>query len=101
MAVLVEFRPRAAAVAKRLLFALTSVAAGATVLFALVFPSQQTRTGTDLTLGGCIVIVVLAAALVLRANPSLWVWAAYPFAAIAVIAILDLSSRDASVTAQI
>jgi diguanylate cyclase (GGDEF)-like protein len=101
MRALVEFRPRGPGVAKKVLFALTSIAAGVSVLFTLVFPTVQTRAGTSLTIGGCIIIVALAASLVLTTNPSLWVWAAYPFAAILVIAVLDLSSHDASVTAQI
>jgi len=46
-------------------------------------------------------IIALAVSLVLTGKPSALVWAAYPFTAVAVIAVLDLTSHDASVTAQI
>jgi diguanylate cyclase (GGDEF)-like protein len=96
-----SFQPRAEVAAKRVIFGLTTVGAGTTALFAGLFPTTQTRSGTALTVSGCVLIVVLATAMMVRKNCGLWMWVAYPFAAVAVIAVLDLGSRDASFTAQI
>jgi diguanylate cyclase (GGDEF)-like protein len=101
MTALTHFRPRNEAVAKKLLFVLTLVAAGITVLFAWLFPTSATRTGVNLTIIGCTVIVALVIWMVVVPAPPLWVWAAYPFTAIALIAVLDVSSSDAGVTAQV
>jgi diguanylate cyclase (GGDEF)-like protein len=98
---LLSFQPRAEVAARRVIFGLTTVGAGTTALFAGLFPTEQTRTGTALTISGCLLIVALAAAMMARKNCPLWMWVAYPFAAVAVIAVLDLGSRDASFTAQI
>ena len=101
MAHLSSFQPRAEVAAKRVIFGLTTVGAGTTALFAGLFPTAQTRSGTALTVSGCLLIVALATAMMARKNCALWMWVAYPFAAVAMIAVLDLGSRDASFTAQI
>jgi diguanylate cyclase (GGDEF)-like protein len=88
-------------VAKKVLFALSTVAAGVTLIFTVAFPTQQTRTEASLTVAGCLLILALATSMLLASRPSVWVWATYPFTAVAVIAVLDISSHDASVTAQI
>ena len=87
--------------AKRVIFGLTTVGAGTTALFAGFFPTAQTRSGTALTVVGCLLIIALASGMVARKSCALWMWVAYPFAAMAIIAVLDLGSRDASFTAQI
>lgn len=87
--------------AKRVIFGLTTVGAGTTALFAGFFPTAQTRSGTALTVVGCLLIIALASGMVARKSCALWMWVAYPFAAVAIIAVLDLGSRDASFTAQI
>jgi len=80
---------------------LTGVAAAVTLLFTIVFPSVETRTGATLTVVGCILLLALAVTMARLASVPLWLWTAYPFVAIAVIAVLDLTSKDATVTAQI
>jgi len=95
------FRPSDEVVAKKAIFALTAVAAGITLLSTVVFPSAQTRAASGLTTIVCLAIVVLAAWLVVASSPSAWLWAAYPIMAVATIAVLDVASADASVTAQV
>ena len=95
------FQPRAENTAKKVIFGLTAVGAGTTVLFTELFPTEQTRSHAALTIIGCLLIIALAGAMAARRVCARWMWAAYPFAAVAVIAVLDLSSHDASATAQI
>ena len=101
MTLLSSFQPRAEVAAKRVIFGLTTVAAGTTALFAVLFPTVQTRTDTTLTVAGCVLLIGLATAMVMRDSCALWMWVAYPFAAIAMVTVLDVFSRDASLTAQI
>jgi diguanylate cyclase (GGDEF)-like protein len=96
-----SFQPRAENTAKKVIFGLTTVGAGTTALFTGLFPTAQTRPGAALTIVGCLLIIALAGAMVARKVCPLWMWVAYPFAAVAVIAVLDLGSHDASLTAQI
>jgi diguanylate cyclase (GGDEF)-like protein len=95
------FRPRAESAARRVLFALTGVAAGVTAGATLLFPTSATKQGVALTVIACVVIVALAAAILFLPRCPLWLWASYPFAAISMITILDLASSDASLTGQI
>ncbi len=101
MDLLMQFLPRNAAVAKKILFVLTLVAASVTSVFVVLDPTPATRHAPGLTIGGCVLITALAVWLVVSPAPPRWVWAAYPFVATALIAVLDLSSRDAGVTAQV
>lgn len=96
-----HFVPRNEVVAKKVLIALSSVAAGVTLLFTVAFPTQQTSTQASVTIAGCLLILALAACMHLVKRPSVWLWTAYPFAATALITILDICSNDSSVTAQI
>jgi diguanylate cyclase (GGDEF)-like protein len=95
------FRPRHETLAAKVLAVLTGVAAAVTLLFTIVFPSVETRTGATLTVVGCILLLALAVTMARLASVPLWLWTAYPFVAVAVIAVLDLTSKDATVTAQI
>jgi diguanylate cyclase (GGDEF)-like protein len=95
------FRPRAESTARRVLFALTAVAAGVTAGSTLLFPTAATTRDVTFTVIACGLIVALAAAMLLLARCPLWIWASYPFAAISVITVLDLASADASLTGQI
>ncbi|WP_375489298.1 GGDEF domain-containing protein [uncultured Jatrophihabitans sp.] len=101
MDVLAQFLPRNEAVAKKTLFVLTVVAAAVTIAFLVFDPTSATKHGAGLTVGGCVLVSALAVWLVAAAAPPRWVWAAYPFVATALVAILDLTSKDAGVTAQV
>lgn len=101
MQVCERFLPRSDEVAKRVLFALTLVAAGVTFVFTFAFPSAQTRIETGITGAGCIVLIAVATALVALKHPPAWLWAFYPFQAIALLTVIDVCSQDASVTAQV
>src|SRR3954454_16273580 len=96
-----RFRPRSDDVAKRVVFVLTIVAAGVTILFTLAFPSAQTRAEVGVTVGGCLLLVAVATGLVVLAHPPAWLWAFYPFQAVALLTVIDICSQDASVTAQV
>jgi diguanylate cyclase (GGDEF)-like protein len=101
MEVFDRFRPRNDAVAKTVVFVLTFVAAGVTIVFTMFFPSEQTRVEAGVTVTGCSAVLALAMAMMAGRHPAAWLWAAYPFATIGLIAVLDIASRDASVTAQV
>src|SRR4051812_38109547 len=101
MQVCERFMPRSDEVAKRVLFVLTVVAAGVTVLFTFVFPSKQTQIQAGVTGMGCLVLIAVATALAAMKHPPAWLWAFYPFQAIALLTVIDVCSHDASVTAQI
>lgn len=96
-----RFLPRNETVATTVLFVLTAVASGVTVLFTLAFPSPQTRVQAGVTVVACLGVLALACAIKIASHPAPWLWVAYPFAAVALIAVLDITSRDASVTAQV
>ncbi len=96
-----RFVPRNDAVARLVLFTLTAVATGVTVVSALVFPSPQTDFETGFTVVACAILLVLATALLVGRRPVPRLWALYPFASIGVIALLDITTHDASVTAQV
>jgi diguanylate cyclase (GGDEF)-like protein len=101
MQVCERFMPRSDEVAKRVLFVLTVVAAGVTVLFTFVFPSKQTQIQAGVTGMGCLVLIAVATALAAMTHPPAWLWAFYPFQAVALLTVIDVCSHDASVTAQI
>ncbi|WP_375478978.1 GGDEF domain-containing protein [uncultured Jatrophihabitans sp.] len=101
MAVIDNFQPRHESVAKWTLLVLTVVAAGVTAGFALALPTATMRAQTGTTVAACLAIVVLAGCLFAARTPPRAAWAAYPFAAVALIAMLDISTADASVTGQI
>jgi diguanylate cyclase (GGDEF)-like protein len=95
------FEPRNPRLAKTILFVLTWVAAGVTIVFTLAVESVQTRTDAAISVAGCALLLVLVTVIRLANRPARWLWAGYPLAAVALIAVLDLGSRDASVTAQV
>ena len=95
-----RFLPRNQAIARWVLFILTVVSAGATILFSVLFPpAHQADTFTTIAL--CAMLIVIVVCLVSMAQPPTWLWAAYPFLAIGLIVVLDVLSKDASVTAQV
>jgi diguanylate cyclase (GGDEF)-like protein len=96
-----RFQPRNEALAKTVLFVLTWTAAGVTLLFTLAFPSDQTRAEAGTTVAACLAVLALVTAIKIASRPAPWLWAAYPFATIAMVAALDITSRDATVTAQV
>lgn len=101
MGLIERFEPRNPALAKTILFVLTWVAAGVTVVFTLAMPSEQTRTDAAVSVVGCVAVLVVATVIKMASRPVPWLWAAYPLAAVVLITVLDLGSRDASVTAQV
>jgi diguanylate cyclase (GGDEF)-like protein len=96
-----RFEPRNEALAKTVLFVLTWTAGGVTVLSTLAFPTNQTRIESGETVTACVALLALVTAIKFAGRPAAWLWAAYPFATIAVIAVLDIVSLDATVTAQV
>src|SRR5690349_196656 len=96
-----RFLPRNESVAKWVLFVLTLVSAGVTLVFAVFLPSQQTRAETGATVTGCVLILAVAIALTAMQHPPAWLWAVYPFLAAVLMTVLDLTSHDSSVTAQV
>jgi diguanylate cyclase (GGDEF)-like protein len=103
MARLAFMQPRDADLAARVLSTLAAVAGGVTVLFATVAPSAQGATPASIAVTSATAMSVVIVALLLRRmrNRGEWVWAAFPFAAIGAIVMLDLLTHDASVSAQI
>jgi diguanylate cyclase (GGDEF)-like protein len=96
-----RFVPRNKAVARLVLFTLTAVASGVTVVFSLVGPPSQSASEVWLTIVASAGLLILASALLIGRRPMPWLWATYPFASIAAIALIDISTHDASVTAQV
>ena len=103
MAVLSHMQPRDPESAARTLSTLAGVAGGITVLFAAIAPSRQGATPGSVAVTVATVLAVVAVSMVLRRmdHGSRWLWAAFPFAAIAAIVLLDLVTKDASLSAQI
>jgi diguanylate cyclase (GGDEF)-like protein len=103
VALLAHLQPRDADVAARLLSTLAGVAGGVTVLFAAVAPTQQGATPASMAVTACTALGVVGLAVALRQmrKRSAFAWAAFPFLAVAAIVVLDLFTRDASVSAQI
>lgn len=96
-----SFAPRNPVLARRALVVLTGVGAGTSMLFAVLFPSASTNGHPAVTVYACLVTVGLAAVLAAVRRPPQWMWAAYPVVCVAIIATVDLSSSDASLTAQV
>ena len=95
-----RFLPRNQTVAGWVLFVLTGVAAGLTIVFTIAFPPGPALEGA-VTIALCVGLIAIAAGLVATRRSPAWLWASYPFMAIAFIAVLDVITRDASVTAQV
>ena len=94
--------PRDRAEAKRTAATLTMVAAGVTLLFALVVPPDggpATRFGIFLVP----VVLIVCSALLLRASERrlLALWAPAPILGIVTIAAMDLATADASAAGQV
>lgn len=101
MGVLERFLPRYPGQAKSLLFVLTAVATGVTLLFAIADPSTHSGLSTSVIVASCGALLAVATAIRLPGRPLPWLWTAYPFTAILTITLLDLATQDASVTAQV
>jgi diguanylate cyclase (GGDEF)-like protein len=101
MTALDSFRPRNERAARRVVFALTVVAGGVTLVFTALLPSTVAPGAVTLTVSACVLILLLATWIAVAAAPPLPLWAAYPFFAVGLIVLLDLATKDASVTAQI
>ncbi|MGN6605927.1 MAG: GGDEF domain-containing protein [Jatrophihabitans sp.] len=95
-----RFRPRSESVAAWVLFALTSVAVVATVVFTAVVP-QRSSAGSVITFVLCGMIAVLSCCLVALRRPPGLLWAAYPFLAVVLLVVVDVITGDASTTAQV
>ena len=100
MTVFDRFLPRNQSVAGRVLFLLTSVSAGVTIVFTIAFPPHSLFEGA-ITIGLCAALIGIAGGLVAMRHPPAWLWGAYPFLAIALLVVIDVISRDSSVTAQV
>ena len=100
MTVFDRFLPRNQSVAGRVLFLLTSVSAGVTIVFTIAFPPHSLFEGA-ITIGLCAALIGIAGGLVAMRRPPAWLWGAYPFLAIALLVVIDVISRDSSVTAQV
>jgi diguanylate cyclase (GGDEF)-like protein len=96
-----EMQPRDVGLAARLVFALTTVAAGVTVLFAVLAPDGTDVVVMVLTIAACLLMVAAAAVLQRSRRERRLAWAGFPFLAVAVIVTLDLVSRDASSSSQV
>lgn len=101
MGLIERFEPRSPAMAKTILFVLTWVAAGVTLFFILAIQSQQTHRYAAVCVAGCVLVLVVVTVIRFASHPPPWLWLAYPLATVALIAVLDLGSGDASVTAQV
>ena len=103
MTLLGRLQPRDADLAARVLSTLALVAGGVTVIFAAVAPNRQGATPISASITALAALSVVVVALLVRRmrNRGAWVWAVFPFAAIAVIVGLDLFTADSSVSAQI
>lgn len=96
-----RFLPRNENVAKWVLFVLTVVASGITLIFTLLLPSTQTKSESGVTIVACSgLLAIVTALLTLKQRPA-WLWASYPFLTIAMLTLLDITSQDASATAQV
>jgi diguanylate cyclase (GGDEF)-like protein len=95
-----RFLPRNQTVAGWVLFALTGVAAGLTIVFTIAFPPPHALEAVA-TIALCVGLIAIAAGLVASRRSPAWLWAAYPFMAIAFLVVMDVITRDASVTAQV
>ena len=85
MTLLARLQPRDADLAARVLSTLALVAGGVTVLFAAVHRAQQGATPASIGVTVVAALSVVAVALLLRRmrNRGAWVWAVFPFVAIA------------------
>jgi len=95
-----RFLPRNQTVAGWVLFVLTGVAAGLTIVFTIAFPPRHALESV-ITIALCGGLIAIASGLVVTRHSPAWLWAAYPFMAITFITVMDVITRDASVTAQV
>src|SRR3954452_9045883 len=100
MSVFDRFLPRNQSVDGWVLFVLTCVAAGATIVYTLAFPPAHALEA-GAAIGLCVVMIATAAALVAMRHPPSWLWAVYPFLGIALLVDMDVMTHDASVTEQV
>jgi len=95
-----RFLPRNQAVAGWVLFVLTSVAGGLTIVFTIAFPPRHAAEGIA-TIALCVLLLGIAAGLVAMRHPPAWLWAIYPFLAITLLVVMDVITHDATVSAQV
>lgn len=94
--------PRDRAEAKRTAVTLTMVAAGVTLLFAIIVPPP----GGTMTrfISFLVPVVLIALSVLLHLSPArrlMWVWAPAPFIGIITVAGMDLATSDASAAGQV
>ena len=103
MALIRSMQPRDCAAAGRTVSALSLVAAGVTLVFAVVQLTESGDEPVDLTVTAAAVAAIVGAGWAARrlgtAHPV--IWALCPFLATALIVALDLLSADATLTAQV
>jgi hypothetical protein len=98
---LARFEPRNPAVAKTVVFVLTWAAGLVTTVVTLAFPQQEAHGYAGFTVVGCLVVLAVAAVIKLAPRPPRVLWAVQPIAAVLLITVLDVVTRDASPFAQI
>ena len=96
-------RPRDHRAAARAVSTLCAVAAAVTLVFAPFQPAEHAADATALMIGGGVVALVIALAVLARYfnEANRVAWAVSPLLAVAAIAVVDLLTNDASVAAQI
>jgi len=100
MEILQRFLPRNQATDRWVLFVLTVVSAGLTVVFTITYPPARPFEGA-LTIALSLVLIALVTCMVAMQQQPPWLWAAYPFMAITLMVVMDVITDDASVTAQV
>lgn len=95
--------PRDHRAAARSVSTLCAVAAAVTIVFAPFQPTDRAAGAAELAIGGGVIALVVALALLARyfQEANRVAWSVSPLLAVAAIAIVDLLTDDASVSAQI
>lgn len=95
--------PRDHRAASRSVSTLCAVAAGVTVVFAPLQPAERAAGAAELAIGGGVIALVVVLAVLARhfKEANRLVWTVSPLLAVAAIAVVDLLTDDASVSAQI
>jgi diguanylate cyclase (GGDEF)-like protein len=103
MNLLAYMLPRDHRAAARSVSTLCAVAAAVTVVFAPLQPEERVAGPAELVIGGGVVALVVLLAVLARyfKEANRLAWALSPLLAVAAIAVVDLLTNDASVSAQI
>ncbi|GAB2482474.1 GGDEF domain-containing protein [Jatrophihabitans fulvus] len=95
------FVPRDVTLAKRLATVLTVVAAVVTMATALLGLAPSGGSWGVFAIVGPVLVLVGVAAIRTLPEPPAWLWALFPLGATATIAVADVATGDAGITAQI